>query len=97
MLHAPEASRGDGAFLRRVGDVGRAAFGGAEAHFRGAGEGPEEAGEEGGHEAGHYYGEDGEEEGLRGELQGVGGSGIRLGGLEEGVCYFTLLIHLEDV
>ncbi len=53
VLHAPEASRGDGTFLRRVGDVGRAAFGGAEAHFRGRGEGPEEAGEEVGHEAGH--------------------------------------------
>lgn len=76
MFHAPEAARSDGAFLGRVRDVllggaagAAAAFGRAETHFRGRGEGAEEAGEEVRGQGCHDQGEDGEDEALWGELQ----------------------------
>lgn len=73
MFDAPEATGGDSTFLGCVGDVLGAALR-SETHLGGGGEGAEEARDEIGHQACHYQDEDGENEGLRGELQleGVG-------------------------
>ena len=73
VLDAPEATGGDGAFLRGGGHVGGGGGGlgggvGVQGHF-GGGEGAEEAGEEGGHVGGHCCDAEGKEcegeEGLR--------------------------------
>ena len=69
MLDAPEAARGDGAFLRVGGDVGGGAAVGGEGHAGGGREGAEEAGDEVGHRGGHDEEEDGGEEEGCWELQ----------------------------
>lgn len=56
MFDAPEASSGDGAFLRGVRDVLSATFCGTETHFGGRGEGAEETRDEVGHQACHDEG-----------------------------------------
>ena len=62
MFHAPEAARGDGAFLRVGGEVGCGAAFGVKGEAGGGGEGAEEAGEEVGHCGGHDEEEGGEDE-----------------------------------
>ena len=74
MLHAPEASRSQCAFLRVVGEVlRRGGAGWVQRHASGGGEGPQKAVEEGGHCAESHEGcESYENEMVKFKFQGEG-------------------------